>query len=367
MRVRSSFVRPLLFTVACLATAACAGPAPIPTPVPTATPTPTPAPPAVRVSLPRDDAPHPASNTEWWYYNGHLATADGRSFSFHYAVFQIAAQGGLFADVAHVAVTDATAGSFLFDQRGTLGKPATGAGGFAFDLDGWTMSGGGGRDRLAAGVEGFAFDLELTSLKPAVLHDGSGLVDFGEAGASYYYSRTRMVATGSVTLGERPEPVTGIAWFDHQWGDFEAQAIGWDWFALQMDDGVDVMLTVMRDAEGREIVRYGTMVSPDGVATGLSGRDFSVAASGSWTSPASGAAYPVGWIVRLPARGLDLTLSPVVEAAEFEAEATTGNFYWEGPVEVAGGGGGVGFVELTGYAPMQFPELEASSAGGGAE
>ena len=53
--------------------------------------------------------------------------------------------------------------------------------------------------------------------------------------------------------------------------------------------------------------------------------------------------------------------------AEFEAEATTGNFYWEGPVEVAGGGGGVGFVELTDYAPMQFPELEASSAGGGAE
>ena len=107
MRVRTPFFAPLLAAVG-LAAAACAGPASSPTPVPTATPTPTPVPPAVRVSLPRDDAPHPEFNTEWWYYSGHLATADGRSFSFHYAVFQIAAQGGLFADVAHVAVTDAT-------------------------------------------------------------------------------------------------------------------------------------------------------------------------------------------------------------------------------------------------------------------
>ena len=367
MRVRPSYLGPLL-AAAGLAATACAGPASTPTPTPTATPTPTPVA-SAGVSLPRDDAPHPAFNTEWWYYNGHLRTADGRRISFHYAVFQIAGQGGLFADIAHVAVTDDT-GSFRFDQRGTVGEAATGAGGFAFNIDGWRMSGGGGRDRLAAGVEGYAFDLDLTAVKPAALHDGTGLVDFGEAGSSYYYSRTRMAATGTVTVGERSQQVTGITWFDHQWGDFEARAIGWDWFALQMDDGVDIMLTVLRDTEGREIVRYGTLVSLEGVVTRLAGDEFSVAPTGSWTSPASGATYPVGWIVRLPALDLDLTLVPAVDAAEFEATATTGNFYWEGPVaanDVLGGGVGVGFVELTGYAPMRFPEPEASPAGTGAE
>jgi len=361
----------LIAVAAVLAASACSGPAAGPTPMaappPTATTTATATPPAVRVSLPRDDAPHPAFNTEWWYYNGHLQTADGRGFSFHYAVFQIAAQGGLFADIAHVAITDTAAGSFLFDQRGTVGDAVTGAEGFAFELDGWSISGGGGQDRLAAAVKGYAFDLELMAVQPPALHDGTGLVDFGEAGSSYYYSRTRMAASGTVTVGGRPAPVEGIAWFDHQWGDFEAQAIGWDWFALQMDDGTDIMLTVVRDVEGREIVRYGTLVSPDGTATRLAADGFFASPTGTWTSPASGATYPVAWTVRLPDLGLDVTLSPVVDDAEFAAGTTTGNFYWEGAVVVTGSAEGVGFVELTGYAPMRFPVAGAGEVEEGRE
>ena len=45
--------------------------------------------------------------------------------------------------------------------------------------------------------------------------------------------------------------VTGEAWMDHQWGDFATyQEGGWDWFAVQLDDGTDVMLYLIRDADG---------------------------------------------------------------------------------------------------------------------
>jgi hypothetical protein len=51
----------------------------------TAPPTPVSAtaPPAdpIAISLPRDDGPHDRL-TEWWYYTGHLETADGRHFGF---------------------------------------------------------------------------------------------------------------------------------------------------------------------------------------------------------------------------------------------------------------------------------------------
>ena len=52
-----------------------------------------------------------------------------------------------------------------------------------------------------------------------------------------------MSAAGELTLdGERLQ-VEGIAWFDHQWGDFvSVGGGGWDWFAINLDDGTDITL-----------------------------------------------------------------------------------------------------------------------------
>ena len=44
---------------------------------------------------------------------------------------------------------------------------------------------------------------------------------------------------------------TGDAWFDHQWGDFiSVGGGGWDWFAVNLDDGTDLTLSLVRDADG---------------------------------------------------------------------------------------------------------------------
>ena len=93
----------------------------------------------------------------------------------------------------------------------------------------WAMEGREGRDHLSATERrgAFAFDLSLTTDRPPVLHGGVGWIDFGPAGGSYYYSRTRMLIEGSLALdGGDPVAVTGIAWFDHQWGDFIAVGAG---------------------------------------------------------------------------------------------------------------------------------------------
>ena len=62
-----------------------------------------------------------------------------------------------------------------------------------------------------------------------------------------------------------PEPVVGQAWFDHQWGDFRVDALtGWDWFALQLDDGAEVMLYLIRDETGGYVASAGSYVTADG-------------------------------------------------------------------------------------------------------
>ena len=116
-----------------------------------------------------------------------------------------------------------------------------------------------------------------------------------------------MAATGTLTLDGRSLAVEGSAWFDHQWGDFiSVGAGGWDWFAMNLDDGTDVTLSLVRDTEGRYPLVYGTAIDRAGRATHLGEGDFVVEPTGSWTSPATKATYPSGWRVRIPGLGLEL-------------------------------------------------------------
>ena len=70
-----------------------------------------------------------------------------------------------------------------------------------------------------------------------------------------------MTASGSLALGDRVLNVDGNAWFDHQWGDFIAVGGGgWDWFAVNLDDGTDLTLSLVRDADGSYPLVYGTLV-----------------------------------------------------------------------------------------------------------
>ena len=316
--------------------------------------TPTPAPPtpaSLAVVLPDDDAPH-GFNTEWWYYNGNLRTDDGREFSFHYVVFQLDLPIFPSVSISHLSITDHQTREFITDQRQELGiSTASGANGFDIAVGGWTMQGFDGADRISATANGYGFDLTLSTRTVPTLHGGSGLIPFGSAGESYYYSRTRMSVTGTMTLPQGATPVTGVAWFDHQWGDFTVQPLTWDWFALQLDDGSTLMLYDIRDdASADGVIKAGTFIAPDGSTTPLDADAFTTMPTGSWTSPVSGGVYPMGWSVQVPAHGIDITIEPTIRNAEFDATSTTFNYYWEGNVEVSGSHRGRGFVELVGYA-----------------
>ncbi|MFL5717364.1 MAG: lipocalin family protein [Chloroflexota bacterium] len=331
------------------------------------------------VVLPADDAPHERL-TEWWYYTGHLHDQAGNRYGFEFVVFR--AERGTFpvAWASHFAVTDETGKRFIYGQRSEVGpqvdRSASGrAAGFDFALGrqtaptatAWTLTGSNGIDRLAAmltpeeartaGVTGLALELSLRSTKPAALHDHDGWIDFGSAGGSYYYSRTRMTADGDLVLDGKHLLVDGEAWFDHQWGDFIAVGGGgWDWFAVNLADGTDLTLSLVRDRDGSYPLVYGTRVDPDGTTHHLDRSAFSVEVTEHWTSPVTGATYPAGWRVSVPEPGLDLRLTPTVPDQELDTRATSGVVYWEGSQRVVATDrgnsvGGQAYVELTGFGP----------------
>jgi len=372
--------------------AACSGPilANAPAERPSAAPpTPSPSAPAdpQPVILPRDDGPHDRL-TEWWYYTGHLAAADGRTFGFEYVIFR-AERGGFPASWAsHLAITDESTGRFAYGQRSEIGpqvdhSPRDSSGqptGLALALLGvdpanpatgantaWTMTGSGGTDTLSAALapaesaattmpNGLGLQLALAQQAPPALNGRDGWVDFGAAGGSYYYSRTRMSATGALLVDGERVAVTGSAWFDHQWGDFIAVGGGgWDWFAVNLGDGTDLMLSLVRSADGTYPLVYGTLVSPDGTSRPIARDEITVSALGRWTSARTGTTYPSGWRVRVSGAALDLLVVPTVRDQELDTRATTGVIYWEGSEDVTGTRAGRSvtgraYVELTGYA-----------------
>ncbi len=351
----------------CVALSSCAFPGIVTTsaqlPVVTATPQATPLPP---IRFPQDEAPH-RDLTEWWYYTGHMTAVTPSGAQHHYG-FELVFFQALRSDLppvyaAHFAISDVTRGEFHFDQR-RLTEPdavipnGTSTSGFNLAVGDWTMQGLNGLDHLSAEMPGYVLHLTLRSLKPPILHNGNGLITYGLAGFSYYYSRTRMALSGTLFDHNQPVQVSGLAWMDHQWGNFLTLAgSGWDWFSIQLDNDSEMMLYLIRDASGKTISTYVSYIDTRAMDQVLPAGALHIAILGHWRSPVTGANYPSGWRVQLNAPSLQatLTLIPELKDQELVVYQSTGNSYWEGAVTIYGQSAGrpaqgEGYVELTGYA-----------------
>lgn len=216
--------------------------------------------------------------------------------------------------------------------------------------------------RLTAAGDSVAIDLRVVPTKPLVLLGESGLSRKGpEPGnASYYYSLPRLVTEGWVTTPEGRFPVTGTSWLDREWSTsaLSEDQVGWDWFALQLDDGRELMVYGLRRADGSwDPLSEGVSVGRDGGSTRLPADAFTLEPTGRWASPLDGATYPSGWRVVVPGQELDLRVEPVLEGQELDLAFR----YWEGAVDVTGTSAGLpvtgrGYVELTGYAGAEPPD-----------
>lgn len=308
------------------------------------------------LSLPADELPH-SFLAEWWYVNGHVVSDSGNTYALHYVIFQVQEPiTGQPVYIGQVGFTDLQSGAHVTEEAVSNVPAVASEGGFDLRVGAWEMQGDGRTYRLVAQTEEVSFDFDLTAQGPAMLHDRDGLVDFQQAGVSYYYSRPRLEVEGSLTTADGTEHVTGLAWLDKQWGNFLPVAVSWDWTSINLNDGTDLMLSVVKDSGGKEFLKYGTLAKRDGTVRYLKAQDFQfMAGAESWESPETGGVYPVAWTVSVPDEGINLQLEARVPASEFISQAFN-NVYWEAAMTVTGTSGaneitGQAFVELTGRVP----------------
>jgi predicted secreted hydrolase len=328
-------------------------------------------------TFPRDHGSHSTYRTEWWYYTGHLQSKNGRSFGFELTFFR----RGVPPDeiktlpskwsishlyLAHFAVTDITGKRFHFSEkfsREGLGKAGADESRLRVWIDDWraeAATDSTGSHTLVAHDETHALALTLQPAKPLVTHGAAGISRKGKdvSQASHYYSFTRLVTTGSLTIDGEQFEVTGLTWMDHEFGSAElgTDQVGWDWFSIQLEDDTELMLYRMRRKDGSsDLASSGTAVSPDGRTRHLEVTDFQIESTATWASPESKATYPSRWKLTFPSLGLVLDVTPLLADQELRTSRSTKVSYWEGAVAVTGTKQGKpvkghGYVELTGYA-----------------
>lgn len=325
--------------------------------------------PGYQITLPQDHFPHYPFRTEWWYFTGNVLSIDGRAFGYQLTFFrhgyrppgnrQPVASRFVMNDVkfAHFAVTDVRADKFHFDSR--VSRGAYGEAGFADGkrlawIDDWELD-FSDNFRLKAASKDYSIELDLTPEKPVVLQGENGLSQKadGAGHASYYYSFTRLKTSGTIKIGDKDYEVEGHSWFDREWAtnQLTPEQSGWNWFAIQLSDGSDIMLYQMRLRHGGfDSHSNGKWIAADGATADLRSEEFQLSPEKFWVSPASQAKYPVGWKLTIPKLGLDLELTPAVEDQELNLAVV----YWEGCIRLKGSRAGkpvdgVGYMELTGY------------------
>jgi predicted secreted hydrolase len=339
--------------------------------------------PGYEFDFPHDHGAHDAYRTEWWYYTGHLRADDGHRYGFELTFFRVGvprvapailpaapreSDAGRIAGatqtsawelhnlaLAHFAITDIDGKAFRFYEKLNRSSPFTAhaADGY-LDVfnEGWRATTlPDGSWRIVAAQNGDAIDLTLRARKPPAIHgeNGVSVKATGEGYASHYYSMTRLEAAGRVNR----RACNGQAWMDHEFGSsaLRENQRGWDWYSVQLDNDSELMLYVIRRADGTpDVTSSGSLITADGRVIPIRHDQMQITTRRTWKSKKSGATYPLGWKISIPTLRISLTLEPLLDDQELVTRESTRVTYWEGAVSVTGSGvNGEGYVEMTGY------------------
>jgi predicted secreted hydrolase len=315
--------------------------------------------------FPEDLGSHAQFRTEWWYVTGWLATEGGESLGFQITFFRTkpdidAGNPSNFTPrqiiIAHCALSDPKRGTLWQDQRirrAALGLAGAAQGDTEVWIDRWSLKRTSQAYIAKIAADNFSFDLALSETQAPLINGADGVSRKGpqERAASYYYSLPHMQVTGTIARQGRANRVTGEAWFDHEWSSeyLDAEATGWDWIGINLQDGGAVMAFQIRGLDGKTRWAGGTLRTGAGITQILKPEDVEFRAGRRWTSPRTGIAYPVEWTVR--ADGMQLRLAPLLDDQENDTRLSTGAIYWEGAVRAFDKNSpvGRGYLELTGY------------------
>jgi len=306
------------------------------------------------LQFPFDHGPHCNAVNEWWYFNGEVQTAEGKTLGFEFTIFKrlISAEKG-FAYLGHLAVSDPDTQQHAFVEK-TTSPPVTGIAEGKTEITVKSFSYKfveASGFHIKADTENLSLDFVLVPESALLPHGEDGVITMGDRRSSYYYSFTNLSTNGTLTANNTEYNITsGRTWMDHQWGNYSVLGMKWDWFSLRLDDGSSLMLFQFRDIFDNPTIKNWTRQSAAGAV--IYGGAFSVQAARLYQEQQGHSTYPLDWTIAVPGLDAVFTVTPFFDEQSLYDVMTPD--YWEGLCSVAGTMmgkevKGAAYVELTGY------------------
>lgn len=286
------------------------------------------------IDFSKDQGNHMSKLTEWWYYNGHLKSDDGKEFGYEFCIFR----GSPIVYFAHVAITDVNGNKFNYIREfypPTKVKMNKEKANINYSNEQIVEQIGDFSYRIKGKINQSSLDLKLTleNKKPLMIN-GNGLIDMPEGIDSYYYSLTRLKTEGTISNNGIVSNVKGTSWMDHQWGNFYVLRTGWDWFSFQMNDGTDYNLFSFRSRKDQTLKQFVNVT--DSQNKSFTGSKMSLKRLSWWTSPNTSDLYVNKWEVNLPERNEKFIVEAQIDNQEvYPTKAyDIAPTYWEGSCNI---------------------------------
>lgn len=319
------------------------------------------------INLPQDDGFLSHEDIQWWYWTGHLRGENEEKFGFELVFFTFDSWIFFKNILAQSAISDINNNIYKFQEKVDFLKlPKKLDSAFELiskDLKGnkiISALGGNGKDELYFKLENYEIKLNLVEKDKPVIHYDGKRHKYCFGGDTLYYAREAMETIGTIIKDGKEIKVKGESWFDRQYGElYQAIFKGWQWFAIELNDGKSIMLYDFRQKEYNK-ERFGS-ITKNNVTETITFDDYSVEILKTWTSPETKITYPSSWKVKI--KNEVYFISPSIDNQELRAKhhIWIGPEYWEGACivkDILGNEIGRAYVELNGYGKYKIITID---------
>ncbi len=289
-----------------------------------------------------DEKIHPKNSLEWWYLTGFLDGDNGKRYGIEYVFFHFRATDNRQRYMVNTAITSSEDSIFIYDYDINFSKQALNRSSpLSFNTGNYELTGEKGKYSVHSKMSrhNAGYDLNTLPTQPIVYHQDSGYVQYGDIAKAGYYSYPRLKTDGLLFINGDTINVKGTTWYDRQWngGEVYKKNVAWDWTAINLSDGSELMLYRVNQAKGKKINFGGTYIKKDHSVINLESKDIKFEPSKFWKSSETKKEYPIEWIIDIEKIGLKSTMKAEIPNQELVIK----NFfqsviYWEGMCKLKG-------------------------------
>lgn len=297
--------------------------------------------------FPEDHSFHKEYPLEWVYFVGQLESTTGRKFGYELSFFRVEVNG-VQAYPVHFAISDLEKDKFFFTDtiQRNLGDVAGHSNKKIWSLDYELRIESPTKFVLVAKPRtgNIQLDLQVSGdLTKILLHGENGISIKSRKNPkifSHYYSFPRLNTTGSITINQESFQITkGQSWMDHEWTgnkdriDLASSENSWDWACIQFEDGTDAVVFNFREKRNSPPETFFTIRHPGQKEKWIDSASFQPTGK-TWKSQKTNKIYQISW--ELKNSEYRISLEPLMQNQEVNAQKSTLNSYWEGAMTAKG-------------------------------